>query len=87
MASPKPTPALSSPPNFYVRLNDERGMELYEQITAIRTEEMKTVKQFILVCVAEHLAYEHNALAQQIMDYLKTPRVGRPRKQLTKEDN
>lgn len=65
---------------LYVRLNDDRGAEIYEHITNIRKEELKTVKQFVLMCIAEHLAYDHNELAQEIVDYLKSPRVGRPKK-------
>lgn len=70
----------SSNNQFYVRMNDERGAKLYEQITNIRKEELKTVKQFVLMCMAEHFAYDHNELAQEIVDYLKSPRVGRPKK-------
>jgi hypothetical protein len=64
---------------IYVRMNDEVGAALYEQITNIRMDELKSQKQFILMCIAEHLAYDHNEVASAILEYLKTPRIGRPK--------
>ena len=46
------------------------GIALYADLNDMRASELKSWKQYMLMCVAEHLSYNNPILSQRINDYL-----------------